>query len=176
MIQILSTSEKPLSASAIKEAHNIMRIAYESTEEEIWGKNYERLFLEDFSELVEKGEIFVAYKDGSIVGSVHVYAKDKETFKFSLLSVSTNYGGKGVGTALVQRAEEEAKTHGASQVKIEILRVRGVDVPHKLRLHDYYIRLGYEHTHSSDSSCLIPAWKHKLLVAPSDFDFFCKKL
>ena len=176
MLQIFSTSEKKMSASQIKKAHEILRIAYEVTEEEIWGKDYIRLFLEDYTEIVKSGDIFVAYLDDNIVGSVHIYAHDKDTYKFSLLSVDFNQGGNGVGSALIQRAEEEAKKNGANQIKIEILRVKGVDVPHKLRLHNYYERLGYKYTHSSDSDCLIPDWKYKLLVAPSDFDFYCKKL
>lgn len=176
MIQILSTYEKQLTPSQIKQAHEILRVAYEVTEEEIWGKNYNRLFIEDFTTLVEAGEIYVAYLDDLIVGSIHIYQKNKDTYKFSLLSVDFNHGGKGIGTALINRAEEEAIKNGAKQIKIEILRVRGKDVPHKIRLHKYYERLGYKYTHTADSDCLIPAWKYKLLVNPSDFDFYCKLL
>lgn len=176
MIQILSTSEKQLTPSEIKEAHEILRIAYEVTEEEIWGKDYNRLFIEDFTALVEAGEIYVAYLDNKIVGSIHIYQHNSDTYKFSLLSVDFKHGGNGIGTALINRAEEEAIQNGAKQIKIEILRVKGKDVPHKVRLHNYYQRLGYAYTHSADSDCLIPDWKYKLLVNPSDFDFYCKEL
>ena len=59
---------------------------------------------------------------------------------------------------------------------MEILRLKGQEIPHKVRLADYYKRLGYEHTGSKDSNCLIPDWKYKLLLAPSDFDFYSKEL
>tara|TARA_B100000809_G_C14916312_1_gene451741 strand:+ start:40 stop:576 length:537 start_codon:yes stop_codon:yes gene_type:complete len=176
MLEIINTSDKQLSSSQIKEAHKILRTAYEVTEKEIWGADYDRLFIEDFTELVKSGNIFVAYLDHEIVGSVHVYSKDRDTYTFSLLSVDFDKGGKGVGTALIKRAEKEAIKHGANQIKIEILRVKNVDVPHKLRLHNYYQRLGYLHTGSEDCSCIIPEWKCKLLIAPSDFDFYSKKL
>ena len=176
MLQIIPTYEKELTASQTKEAHEILRIAYAVTEKEIWGDNYDRLFLEDFTKIVKSGDIFVAYLNDQIVGSVHIYASDKDTYRFSLLSVDFKHGGNGIGTALIKRAEEEALKHGAKQIKIEILRVKNVDVPHKLRLHQYYQRLGYVHTGSEDCSCLIPDWKYELLVAPSDFDFYCKKL
>ena len=176
MLKIIPTSERPLSTEEIIQVHEIMRIAYEVTEEEIWGKNYIRLFIEDYTTLIESGNIFVAYLDDVIVGSIHMYSKDENTYTFSLLSSDFKYGGQGIGTALINRVEEEALKHNATQIKMEILRIKGKDIPHKIRLHTYYERLGYTYTHSEDCSCLIPDWKHKLLVHPSDFDFYCKKL
>jgi GNAT superfamily N-acetyltransferase len=176
MLKIISTSDKQLTPLEISQAHEIMRIAYEMTEVEIWGENYVRLFLKEFTKLVEEGHIFVAYLNDVIVGSIHIYQKDSKTYTFSLLSADLNLGGQGIGSALINRAEEEAIKNNASQIKIEILRVKGIDVPHKIRLHTYYERLGYKYTHSADSNCIIPDWKYKLLVKPSDFDFYTKKL
>jgi len=176
MLKIIPTSERTLTITEISQAHEIMRIAYEVTEEEIWGKNYIRLYIEEFTKLVEAGDVYVAYLNDIIVGSIHIYQKDADTFTFSLLSVDFNLGGKGIGSALIKRAEEEAIKKKASFVKIEILRVKGIDIPHKIRLHNYYKRLGYNYTHSADSDCLIPDWKYKLLVKSSDFDFYSKKL
>lgn len=176
MLKIIPTSIKPLSDSEIKEVHEIMRIAYEVTEEEIWGPNYIRLFIEDFTQLVGEGNIYVAYLNHKIVGSVHVYPKDEQTYSFGLLSVDFNVGGQGIGTALINRVEKEAKKNGATQVKMEILRVKSKDIPHKLRLAQYYERLGYIYSHSEDCACIIPDWKYKLLVEPSNFDFYTKQL
>ena len=176
MLKIVSTSEKKLTLLEIKQAHELMRIAYEVTEVEIWGKNYVRLFIEEFTKLVKAGTIYVAYLDDVIVGSIHIYQKDETSYTFSLLSANLNLGGKGIGSALIKRAEEEALKNNASFVKIEILRVKGVDIHHKIRLHNYYERLGYKYTHSADSNCIIPDWKYKLLLKPSDFDFYTKKL
>jgi len=176
MLKIISTSERPLSKEEIVIAHNILYVAYKVTEEEIWGKNYDRLFIEDYTKLVEEGTIFVAYLNGKIVGSVHAYVKDVDTYKFGLLSTDFSYGGQGIGTALIKRVEEEAIKNKATQIKIEILRVKDKEIPHKLRLANYYDRLGYKFTHAEDCSCIIPDWKYKLLVAPSNFDFYSKTL
>lgn len=176
MLKIIPTSERSLSEQEIFQVHEIMRIAYEMTEEEIWGSNYIRLFIEEYTKLVEEGNIFVAYLNDVIVGSVHIYAKDKNTYTFSLLSTDFNFGGQGIGTALINRVEEEASKFNASHIKMEILRVKGLDVPHKLRLHNYYEKLGYKYTHSDDCSCIIPNWKYVLLKQPSNFDFYSKKL
>ena len=176
MLQIISTSIKPLNSVQTKQVHNIMQISYEKNEEEIWGENYVRLFEEDFEKLIKEGNIFVAYLNDIIVGSVHIYETSKGTYTFSLLSADFNYSGQGIGTALINTVEEEAIKNGATQIKIEILRVKNTNVPHKVRLHNYYLRLGYNYTHSEDCSCLIPDWKYKLLVEPSNFDFYVKKL
>jgi len=176
MLKIIPTSERVLSKQEIESVHNIMRIAYEITEEEIWGPNYIRLFIEDYTKLIEEGNIFVAYLNDVIVGSVHIYSKDKNTYTFSLLSTDFNFGGQGIGTALINRVEEEALKNGATQIKMEVLRIKDQDVPHKIKLNNYYKRLGYSYTHSEDCACIIPEWKYKLLVQPSDFDFYCKKL
>ncbi len=176
MLKIIPTSERSLSTEEIVQVHEIMRIAYEVTEEEIWGKNYIRLFIEDYTTLIEEGNIFVAYLDDVIVGSVHVYRKDESTYTFSLLSSDFKFGGQGIGTALINRVEHEARKYHATHIKMEILRLKDVDIPHKIRLHQYYEKLGYNYTHSEDCSCLIPDWKYKLLIQKSNFDFYSKKL
>jgi len=176
MLKIIPTSQRPLNQDEIVQLHEIMRIAYEVTEIEIWGPNYIRLYIEDFTRLIESGNIFVAYLNNKIVGSVHIYSKDKNTYSFGLLSVDFNVGGQGIGTALIERVEEEALKNGAKQIKMEILRVKNLDVPHKIRLANYYKRLGYQYDHSEDCACIIPDWKYKLLKKPSDFDFYVKKL
>jgi len=176
MLKIISTSERKLTKAEIVQAHRILRTAYEVTEEEVWGKNYDRLFIEDFTELIEEGNIYVAYLDDVIVGVIHAYPENETYFKFGLLAVDFNCGGKGVGSALIKMAEEVALKNGAKQMNIEILRVKDIDVPHKARLAAYYERLGYHHTHSADANCLIPDWKYKLLITPSNFDFYTKEL
>jgi predicted N-acetyltransferase YhbS len=176
MIRIFSTIEKPLSVSEIKKVHGIMQKGYELTEEEVWGKNYVRLFLEDYSLLIEKGEIYVAYLSGVIVGCMHVYSRNLEAHAFSLLSVDFSYGGKGIGSKLIQRAELEALKCKATRMEIEILRVKDSEVPHKVKLAKYYERLGYQYVESKDCSCIIPDSKYKLLKAPSNFDFYVKEL
>jgi len=176
MLEILSTKERPLNQSEKKQLHQIMVKGYELTEEEIWGKNYVRLFYEEFVKLIDTGSIYVAFLDNQIVGCINVYKKDEQTYGFGLLAVDFNFSGQGIGTALINKAEEIAKNNGAKYMKIEILRVKNKEVPHKVVLANYYNSLSYKYTHSEDCSCLIPEWKYKLLVEPSNFDFYEKIL
>ncbi len=176
MLKIVSTKERQLSETEVKQLHHVMVKGYELTEEEIWGKNYVRLFLPDFKALIDKGNVYVAYLNDLIVGCIHVYKKNNDAYGFGLLSVDFNYAGRGIGTALIQKAEEIAIANHAKQMKIEILRVKDEDVHHKVILANYYKRLGYKYTHSKDCSCLIPEWKYKLLIKPSNFDFYVKDL
>ena len=176
MIEIYSTKKKPLTELEIFHLHEIMVAGYERTEEEIWGKNYVRLFLTDFKLLVEQGVIYVAYYNNIIAGCIHIYPKDKMTYGFSLLAVDEKYLKKGIGKKLIETAEEIAIKNKAKFMKIEILRVKDIDVQHKVILANFYEKLGYKYVHSKDCSCLIPEWKYKLLVKPSNFDFYTKNL
>jgi predicted N-acetyltransferase YhbS len=176
MLTIQSTKDFKLTEKQAKKAHQIMVKGYELTEEEIWGKQYVRLFYNEFKKLIEEGTLFIAFLNEKVVGCINVYPKNKNTYGFGLLAVDIKYTGQGIGAALIKAAEEEAVKNGATQMQIEILRIKKLDVPHKVILADYYKRLGYEYTHSDDCSCLIPEWKYKLLVEPSNFDFYTKKL
>jgi GNAT superfamily N-acetyltransferase len=176
MLKIYSTKEYQLKQFEKKQLHQVMVKGYELTEEEIWGKNYVRLFYPEFEKLINAGTVYVALLNNQVVGCVNVYPKNNNTYGFGLLAVDINYTGQGIGTSLINKAEEVAKKNGATYMKIEILRIKSKEIPHKVILANYYKRLGYEYTHSEDCSCLIPEWKYKLLVEPSNFDFYKKKL
>ncbi|MFD1553469.1 hypothetical protein DNU06_07295 [Putridiphycobacter roseus] len=174
MVTIAKLDESLYSVNQIEQVYNILIEGYAMTESEIWGINYVRILYADFLELVRKGELLVAEFDGVIAGCIHYYKNDDNTYTFSLLASDFNLSGKGIGTALIQKVETIAQVNGAKGVKMEVLRVRGVDVPSKIRLHQFYLKLGYSYTHSADCICKIPAEKYKNLIAPSDFDFYSK--
>ncbi len=61
--------------------------------------------------------MFIAEQDGQRVGIIHVVEKKQETVKISPLIVSTDYRGKlGIGSMLLERAEEFARDLGARQL------------------------------------------------------------
>ena len=61
--------------------------------------------------------MFIAEIDGSQVGLIHVVEKRQETLKISPLIVSTDYRGHlGIGSMLLERAEEYARSVGARQI------------------------------------------------------------
>ncbi|MFK8046075.1 MAG: GNAT family N-acetyltransferase [Crocinitomicaceae bacterium] len=176
MIKIETASYKTHSKAELDELYRIVIRGYELTESEIWGDNYIRIFRPEYDLLIEKGEVLLAKCNGFVVGGIHCYQISKLDFTFSLLATDFDYGGKGIGTALIHKVEEIALAKGLESIKMEVLRVKGVNTPSKLRLDSFYRRLGYHYTHSEDCSCKIPSIKYAKLKAQSDFDFYKKVL
>ena len=176
MIEIFNATNPRFSEVDIKKVYDIIIKGYELTEEEVWGKQYVRIFPDEFTELVNSGNIHVAVYNNQVAGGIYVYQIDDETYGFGLLASEFTLNGQGIGTALINAAEQLALQNKASRMAIEILRVKGVDVESKLILARYYERLGYVYTHSEDCICKIKPAKYKKLVAPSNFDFYVKRL
>ena len=175
MIKVQSAKAAVLSEEEKFKLYEIMRIAYALTEVEVWGENYVRLTFEEYKTLIEKDEILVAMHEDEIVGGVHYYQRSKHKFAFSLLSADFDKSGLGIGRALIEEVEKRAKNKNANYIEIEILRPRGIEVPFKVRIRDWYQRLGFVYKGSQDFTEVNPE-KGKNLVNPSDFDYYLKEL
>lgn len=77
-----------------------------------------------------QGKVFVAEVDNQIVGFVSLWAKvkaealDEEPAEYSFISdlvVLPAYRGRGLGRALLHKAEEYARLQGATTLKLEVL-------------------------------------------------------
>jgi len=176
MVKIETASSQTHSKTELDRLYHIVIKGYELTESEIWGEDYIRIFRPEYDALVEKGEVLLAKYKNQIAGGIHCYQISDEDFTFSLLATDFELGGKGIGTALIHKVEEIAVGIGMKNIKMEVLRVRGLDTVSKLQLDAFYKRLGYQYTHSKDCACKIPTEKYKKLKAPSDFDFYKKVL
>ena len=76
------------------------------------------------------GKVFVAEVDNQIVGFVCLWVKvqsealDEEPVEYAFISdlvVLPAYRGRGLGRALLQKAEEQGHLHGATTLKLEVL-------------------------------------------------------
>lgn len=175
MITVQSAKAANLTAHQQKRLHEILTIAYALTEVEVWGENYVRIDYADYCELILKDEVLVALMDGEVVGGVHYYERANGLYCFSLLSADFDKSGLGIGRKLVNRVEEIAKANGATAIELEILRPRGIEVPFKVRIANWYKRQGYVYTHSQNFAEIKPI-KAKKLANPSDFDYYRKEL
>lgn len=81
--------------------------------------------------------MFIAEVGGLQVGLIHVVEKKQETVKISPLIVSTDYRGKlGIGSMLLERAEEYARSLGARQIYCTVAS------PNKMAL-GFFLRKGF---------------------------------
>ncbi|MDG1333364.1 MAG: GNAT family N-acetyltransferase [Crocinitomicaceae bacterium] len=174
-IVILSSKEHTFSQKERSRLFEIMRDAYARTEIEIWGKNYLRMPQNEYETLINEGRIIGAILDNQIVGSIYSRNIDTDTSTFGLLAVHRDFGGLGIGTALVEAVEDRAKIEGSKYMSLEILRPRDFKVPIKDRLRNWYEAMEYAFTHHENFQDRRPD-RAKDLKVPSVFDCYRKKL
>lgn len=176
MLLIKSADTLELEERDYQRLFEIVRIAYAETEKDIWGENYIRISYDAYKKLLVEGKhILVAFLNHEIVGSVYYYESAPNCYTFSLLSADLSKAGQGIGKALVEAVEANAKANGAEQICIEILRARAHNTAFKLRLADWYQRIGYVYTHTEDFAKIAPE-KAKNLLQATDFDYYRKVL
>lgn len=178
MITIENANIETLNQFDLTRLYELMIKAYAETEVEIWGEDYERLSYNEFVEIIKKEELYLARIDNEIVGSVHIFKIDNDTFSFGLLNSDFDKKGLGIGSALVDKAEELAIKSGAGKVNIEVLRPSDFEVPGKVMLANWYLIKGYTFTMYDTFLNLKPdkIEKSKALKVPSGFDCYTKSL
>lgn len=92
----------------------------------------------------QRAVVAVAVLDGHVVGAMtaHVISALHVTGPVAMLTalvVARESRGKGVGRALVERAESWAVARGAAKISL-------TSALHRVEAHDFYKKLGYEHT------------------------------
>lgn len=174
-IEILSSEKHAFSSAERFELFEIMRDAYARTEIEIWGENYLRMPQSEYEELIDEGRVLGASLDGKIVGSIYSKNLDSETSTFRLLAVHRDFGGRGIGSMLVEAAEQRAKQEGSVFMDLEILRPRDFPVPVKDILRAWYEGMNYRLSHHQNFQDRRPERAKKLKV-PSVFDCYRKEL
>lgn len=175
MLRVYNAREADTSLADRKSLHDILILAYALTEVEVWGPNYVRISFEEYNELIERGEILIAYYNNDVVGGIHFSQRKKGLYSFSLLCADFDKSGLGIGRTLVNEVETIAKEKGATAIEIEILRPKGMEVPFKNRISDWYQRLGYAYTHSQNFAEIKPV-KAQNLARPCDFDYYWKNI
>jgi predicted N-acetyltransferase YhbS len=145
----------------------IINAAYDAGETGIWQAGWTRTTPAQAAELIAAGEIAVARDDDSrVIGSVRVRRLSEDTAELGMLSVDPEAFGTGAGRALLTFAEQH---HGTPFMQLELLVPRGAPHPQKVRLHDWYSRLGYEQISQRE-------FDEPLLAGPADLRTYRKSL
>jgi GNAT superfamily N-acetyltransferase len=120
------------------ELARVVNAAYDQGEHDIWHPGWQRVTVDRMRELVAAGEIAVAGDPPA--GCVRIQRLDAGTAMFGMLSVDPAAHGTGLGKALIAFAEQ---AYDVSEMELELLVPRGDPHPKKVRLHEWYSRLGY---------------------------------
>ena len=159
MIELARADDAPAVA-------RIINAAYLAGESGIWQDGWSRTSPEEVAEMIAAGEIAVARVDGVIAGSVRIRRLDDETAELGMLSVDPHAFGTGAGRALLTFAEQH---HGTQFMQLELLVPRSGPHPQKIRLHDWYSRLGYVQISQREL-------EEPLLAGPADLRTYRKSL
>jgi predicted N-acetyltransferase YhbS len=154
---------KPEDAAAVT---RIVNAAYEAGEAGIWLDGWKRTALESIEALIARGEVAVARDDGEVIGSVRVLRLDEQTAELGMLSVAPEAFGTGTGRTLLTFAEQACDTEF---MQLELLVPRGAPHPDKVRLHEWYSRLGYREISRRN-------FDEALLAGPADLVTYGKSL
>jgi N-acetylglutamate synthase-like GNAT family acetyltransferase len=132
----------------------MINAAYAAGEEGLWPPDTPRVFDYEVREMLDKGELLFARRDGAIAGCVRVHALDGDTAELGLLSAARL--DSGVGGELIGLAENWARERGMPRMRLQLLVPKTGTHPFKLRLHEWYSRLGYRVIFSEDIAEALP--------------------
>ena len=93
--------------------------------------------------LIGAREIAVARREAQVAGAIHVYDVAADTSGFGMLVAAPDRRGAGVGSALLEFAEEHGRARGRRAIRLELLVPRGWTHPDKEFLKGWYGRRGY---------------------------------
>lgn len=117
---------------------------YQESEGDIWKAEHERISLPRMLEIIAKGELLLAVTDSEICGCIHLEPMDDVMAKFKMLVANPKFKGQGIGSMLVNYAEEVARVNGANKMQLELLVPTEFSHPDKVFLKNWYTRIGYQ--------------------------------
>jgi predicted N-acetyltransferase YhbS len=141
----------------------------------LWVPGRERTTAADLTGCIERRELAAAYDGDRPVGCIRLGRTDHGTGELGMLAAARDATGRGVGRALVAFAEATARERGASTMRLELLVPREGTHPAKVRLHEWYSRLGYRAVDRDDFAVAYPEpalW----LAVPCDIVGYAKPL
>ena len=124
---------------------------------------------------IEGKRLILAELDGVVVGSVNINLMNGGVGEFGMLVSDLNHRRKGIGSALVNAAEDWAKRMTCSTMRIELLTPRRWKHPSKEFLKEWYRRIGYEPQITEPFEKLHPE-KVAELATECDFTVWHKRL
>ncbi len=95
--------------------------------------------LEDYGELIGRGVVHVAEWAGSVVGLIMLWPESDHLY-IDNIAVKPGSQGGGIGTALVEWGEDQARLLGFEEMRLYTNEVMTSNI-------DFYLRRGFVETH-----------------------------
>ncbi|MBO0724942.1 MAG: GNAT family N-acetyltransferase [Blastocatellia bacterium] len=145
--QIVATRfpiESDLGVDNIKRLSDLINEVYDEAESGMWKRKGARTNPAEIERLLRAQALILAEIDGAIVGSVNINLMRDGIGEFGMLVADLNHRGKGIGSALVDRAESWARGMACRTMRLELLTPRNWTHPSKEFLKKWYSRMGYK--------------------------------
>jgi GNAT superfamily N-acetyltransferase len=113
--------------------------------------------------------------NGELAGAIRVQALSDVTGEFGMLAADPEHRGNGVGTVLVDFAEQHSRDRGMRTMQLEVLTPRTWRHPSKVFLDEWYRRIGYRVAHTTRVDETYPDLA-PLLATPCQFVVYEKPL
>jgi GNAT superfamily N-acetyltransferase len=162
-------------AALVNELARVVNAAYEVGEAGLWVEGATRTVPTEIADAVRSGGMLAATLDGRLAGCAYVRSLDASTADLGQISTAPDQWGRGVGRELIRTAEELMRSRGMTTMQLELLVPKGSVHPAKVRLRDWYTRLGYRVVRSAPFE-EVAAHLEPQLAAPCEFLIFHKQL
>ena len=132
-----------LGPTGVQRLANLINEVYDDAESGMWKPKGARTNPADVERLLRAQALILAEIDGALVGSVNVNLMSDGIGEFGMLVADRKHRGEGIGSALVEHAEQWARDHGCHTMRLEILTPCHWSHPSKTFLQQWYARIGY---------------------------------
>jgi GNAT superfamily N-acetyltransferase len=136
-------TEADLEASKINQLAVLINAVYDDAESGMWRRLGTRTTPGEVERLLRNQALILAELDGKLVGAVNVNLMNGGIGEFGMLVADPKHRGKGIGSALVARAEQWARDMACHTMRLELLTPRNWTHPSKEFLKQWYSRIGY---------------------------------
>src|SRR5262245_10277434 len=167
--------ESDLGADNIKRLSDLVNEVYDDAESGMWKRKGTRTSPAEVEGLLRARALILAEIDGVLVGSVNVNRINDGVGEFGMLVADLNHRGKGIGFALVDRAEHWARDMACHTMRLELLTPRNWMHPSKEFLKRWYSRIGYK-PQATESFEILHAELVPELATECDFTVWHKSL
>ncbi|HEY7183404.1 MAG TPA: GNAT family N-acetyltransferase [Blastocatellia bacterium] len=167
--------ESDLGADNIKRLSDLINDVYDEAESGMWKRKGFRTNHAEVERLLRAQALILAEIDGAIVGSVNVNLTRDGVGELGMLAADLNRRGMGIGSALVDRAENWARDMECHTMRLELLTPRNWTHPSKEFLKKWYSRIGYKPQATESLEILHPELVSDL-ATECDFTVWYKSL